>query len=209
VRKTTMSQVRALTPAEFESVWLPLRRRIFSDPLPCELLDTPFERRPDWKYVPVPQEPIYVINRVYYPEGTEERYDDYVPLVAALHSLGESEICVSGGYELPAFKEFCLPVDRQAIFDLRRLFPGPSYAMFGRTGKWGLAATLDHVSYIGGEPEFMAAFLDHAGGIDTVRKRFEDYHTSGTWSLSYEECYLPAVEEFYAQFGWTNPVRSW
>jgi hypothetical protein len=202
-----MSQVRALTPAEFESVWLPIRRRIFGEPLPCELLDTPFERRPDWKYVPIPEAPVW-LNFVYYPEGTDERYDDYAPLVAALHSLGESEIFASGGYNPPAFKEFCLPVDRQAIFDVSH-FLAFRYAMFGRTGKWGLAATMDGASYIGGEPEFMAAFLDHAGGIDTVRKRFEDYHTSGSWSLSYEECYLPAVEEFYAQFGWTNPLRSW
>lgn len=55
---------------------------------------------------------------------------------------------------------------------------------------------------LGGSTAFMETYLRQAGGLETVRKRFEDFDISQAWEPSWDRSWAEWQTRTYADFGW-------
>lgn len=77
--------------------------------------------------------------------------------------------------------------------------------VFDRTGRWGLYASEEEFGLLGGEPEFMARYIERAGGMDFIREKADDF-----WQhvLDFDGFEARYVSRYYALAGWDNPPKS-
>ena len=54
-------------------------------------------------------------------------------------------------------------------------------SMFDRSGSWGLFSVYDNYGVLGGASEIMESYIEKAGGLETIKRRFSE------WAESYPE----------------------
>lgn len=85
--------------------------------------------------------------------------------------------------------------DTHAMEDTERL-------LFDRTGRWGFYASWEEIGILGGEPEFMARYVEKAGGMDLIRKKADEHWQ---YVLDRDDFLAPFVPQIYKLAGWENP----
>jgi hypothetical protein len=189
-------KMRHLGKEEWIRGWHPVMERVF---------DRESDRHPfrdhSWRMLPIPEylwaDESPALLRIGGPPAVHE----FDPLLATLKELGEEEICVDGLF-LPS--PTVVKANRGDVASLSRV-DHPAY-LCGRSGSWGMVADEGRLTILGGSEAFMACYLRHAGGIATVRKRFEDHDIGMGWEPAWprdDEGYRRWREGTYATFGWT------
>ena len=85
-----------------------------------------------------------------------------------------------------------------AMFDTDRV-------IFDRTGKWGLYGSVEEFGLLGGEPEFMARYIERAGGFEFIREKADVYWQGEIEEDGFEASHVP---HYYELAGWDNPPRK-
>jgi hypothetical protein len=207
--------IRLLSRDEWERDWRPREEWIFSRDDPYR----PFRDR-SWRMLPIPEYLWAGDSPALLRAGGPDVLNEFEPLLATLAEIGETEICVSD----VIFRDGSTLVGVD-IEDIRRINAFDWALIFGRSREWGLCSDEGRLSILGGTAEFIERYLRHAGGLERVRKRFEDHDMGMGWEPSW--CDVPNNPHqwegdwqwrwsTYAMFGWTpiaypnhgNPFRS-
>lgn len=187
--------IQTLSQEDFDHIWAPIRDR---------LTDGKIFLNPDWRQVPIP---------LYWSQGMgppcwrvredPEIVDEFAPLRRTLAEFGIQEICC-GSATGSAWDAYLLTPGQDATSGLNRLtsMHGEWRCWFSREGNWCLLQREEWFSVLGGSTSFMDAYLRHAGGMDAVRKRFEDYDIAQAWEPSWDPSWSKWRTRTYAEFGW-------
>ncbi|MEW5993400.1 MAG: hypothetical protein AB1744_03295, partial [Candidatus Zixiibacteriota bacterium] len=171
--------IKKLTPEEFARDWAPIRDR---------LTDGKTFLHPDWRPVPIP---LFLSQGMGPPcwrvREDPEVVDEFTPLRRTLAELGIQEICC-GPAAGSAWDAYLLPPTEDATAGINQVSHphGEWVCWFSREGSWCLLQREQWFSVLGGTPQFMEAYLHQAGGMDAVRKRFEDFDVSQAWEPSWD-----------------------
>lgn len=141
--------------------------------------------RPDWRVVGLPIR-ILSAPTVASFEPVEpveaEFHDAWIPLFDMLRLNGENDLIIAARPAdtirpvEPAVAAAC-KFDRREINEAMRtcgFLVYDEYLVFGRTQVWGLATHWENITILGGTAEFIGSYVSAAGGIDAVRRRFEN-----------------------------------
>ena len=178
------------TDAEFEAQFGTLHDRIFrrskwgtvfhEGPFPAGFVN------PDWQVVLLRSG---ISSAGYIPE-IGEKYDpnfpdEYEIFLDVLAEKGVEEVVVaSSRAEIdPGVLAFACRPD---IDTVRECFDACNVrvewlSMFDRSGSWGLFSVYDNYGVLGGAPEIMEPYIEKAGGLATIKRRFSE------WAESYPE----------------------
>jgi hypothetical protein len=77
--------------------------------------------------------------------------------------------------------------------------------LFDGTGRWGLYASWEMFGLLGGEPAFMARFVEKSGGWDFIRRKADAYWKKEVDRKGHEAALVP---HYYALAGWDNPPAA-
>lgn len=186
--------IRQLSHEEFARDWAPVRDR---------MTDGVNLRDPTWVRVPIP---LYLSQGKGPPcwrIADPKTVDEFAPLRNTLGDLRIREICC-GPASGTAWDAFLLPPTEEATSGINRITTphGEWICWFSREGNWCLLQREEWFSVLGGTEAFMRVYLRHAGGMDAVRKRFEDFDISQSWEASWDQSWTVWRAKTYAEFGW-------
>lgn len=150
--------------------------------------------------------------------------DELLPLLQTLYDDGVDEIIHACGAFVDGDDDFVgTPVNTKGLrcmlwsgyledrlgeaFQDSRLFfvTDTDRIIFDRTGRWGMYASCEEFGLLGGEPEFIARYVEKASGWDLIRERADEY-----WQMVVDVDAFEAdwVEQYYMLAGWDNPPRK-
>lgn len=145
------------------------------------------------------------------PDAEEERYDCRPILFDTLAHFGITEMLWTT-HSITENPEYwvCAPsVDSvwETYWASDDLAAWELTTLLGRDATWGLVSTYEDLSLLGGTPEFMAVYLEKAGGLEFIqdRFRFDDLSRGGWSSFLRGNITQEVVDRYYAMLGWEPP----
>jgi len=186
-----MGTFTRITIEMFKAQYQTVHDRIFTG---RSVQDGPF-RDPNWGRLLVPY-------KLRFYDGV------YEAVAKAAQSLGDAEAIITVVETLPPYEDSAvISWDRENIDKAHcSIFGAFNTHLFGMSGTWGILCDYEDFSCVGGCERFMRRFLEEAGGMEILKRRFLAF-AEELWGGSGPE-YDEWVEQLLRSVGWEARERK-